>query len=457
VIQPVVDTQARHLVVLRNHGNYGLVKSMLRCESELPTQPSSGRYRFDRSHMGTAAYCRPGIIYKGHVHISAWYEEAEIPRQWKLLVSKNGWTNNALGLEWLKHFDMHTKASWVGAYRLLILDGHESHLNQDFKDYCLEHKILTLYMPPHSLHILQPLDVVCFSPLKHKYSQCVRDLARKRVFHINKEGFLPAFKDAFFNVFTEAICRKAFKASGLVPLNAQIMLDCLEVRLHTPPAPPPQETPWQSKTPSNTHEFGLQSKLVRESFTQLPVTVSPGHFTSHVVYPLTNQSTTLCIYPASGTHYRWNTHKHIHQYILPTHQLTVTAQTGFSQLIKGGELMLHQNALQAAWITELEEQLAVITKRKTRKRKRLQYGGTLEYGETADQVAASTALVADLPKKTCSSGAPEGALPTQRHCSKCGETGHNARTCQKDIDASSESEASTQYIFSDSSDDNNDD
>jgi hypothetical protein len=32
------------------------------------------------------------------------------------------------------------------------------------------------------------------------------------------------------------------------------------------------------------------------------VTVSPGHLTSHVVYPLTNQSTTPCIYPASGTH-----------------------------------------------------------------------------------------------------------------------------------------------------------
>jgi hypothetical protein len=65
-----------------------------------------------------------------------------------------------LGLEWLKHFDKHTKARQVGSYRLLILDGHESHLNQEFKDYCLEHKILTLCMPPHSSHILQPLDVV---------------------------------------------------------------------------------------------------------------------------------------------------------------------------------------------------------------------------------------------------------------------------------------------------------
>jgi hypothetical protein len=133
-------------------------------------------------------------------------------------------------------------------------------------------------------------------------------------------------------VFTEAICRKAFKASGLVPLNAQVVLDRLEVRLHTPPAPPLQETPWQSKTPSNTHEFGSQLKLVRDSFTRSPV----------------------------------------------------TAQASFSQLVKGAEGMLHQNALQAARIHELEEQLAVVTRRKARKRKRLQHGSTLEYSKAVD-------------------------------------------------------------------------
>jgi hypothetical protein len=45
--------------------------------------------------------------------------------------------------------------------------------------------------------------------------------------------------------------------------------------------------------------------------------------------------------------------------------------------------MLHQNALQAARISELEEQLAMITKRKTRKRKHIQHGGTMEYGKAA--------------------------------------------------------------------------
>jgi hypothetical protein len=84
-------------------------------------------------------------------------------------------------------------------------------------------------MPPHLSYILQPLDVVCFSPLKRKYSEHVRDLARKRVFYINKEGFLLAFKDTFFDVFKENNCRKASKASGLVSLNTEVVLDCLEV------------------------------------------------------------------------------------------------------------------------------------------------------------------------------------------------------------------------------------
>ena len=251
-------------------------------------------------------------------------------------------------------------------------------------------------MPPHLSHILQPLNVVCFSPLKRKYSQRVQDLARRRVFHINKEGFLPAFKDVFFNVFTEDNCQKAFKASGLVPINAQVVLDRLKVRLRTPPAPPPQETPWQSKTPSNTHEFGSQSKLVSSSFTRSPV----------------------------------------------------TAQAGFSQLIKGGELMLHQNALQAARIAELEEQLAVITKRKARKRKRLQYGGTLEYGEAAAQVAAEASVAAQQLKKACSSGNQERTQLALRRCRNCRETRHNARTYKKEIEGSSKSNASTMYLGS---------
>jgi hypothetical protein len=47
----------------------------------------------------------------------------------------------------------------------------------------------------------------------------------------------------FFNVFTEKNYCKAFKAAELVPINAQVVLDCLKVQLRTLLAPLLQETP----------------------------------------------------------------------------------------------------------------------------------------------------------------------------------------------------------------------
>ncbi|KAF1922764.1 CENP-B protein, partial [Didymella exigua CBS 183.55] len=174
-------------------------------------------------------------IYKGRVHISAWYKEADIPRNWKLSVSESGWTNNALSLKWLKHFDAHTKASQVGAvYQLLIINSHESHCLVAFQDLCREKKIITLCMPPHSSHLLQPLDVACFSPLKRLYSDEVSALACSRIHYINKETFLLAFKSAFSKAFTGENVRAGFRGARLVPHNLEVVLLKLDVRLRTP-------------------------------------------------------------------------------------------------------------------------------------------------------------------------------------------------------------------------------
>jgi hypothetical protein len=56
-------------------------------------------------------------------------------------------------------------------------------------------------------------------------------------------------------------------------------------------------------------------------------------------------------------------------------------------------MILHQNALQAARITELEEQLAAITQRKTCKQKRIQQDGTMEYSEQSWQQASQAGLI----------------------------------------------------------------
>jgi hypothetical protein len=90
-----------------------------------------------------------------------------------------GWTNNKSSLAWFKQvFNCGTKAKARSSYWLLILDGHGSHLTMDFIEYCDQNKILLAIYPPHSTHMLQPLDIVMFKPLATAYSTRSQPLYR---------------------------------------------------------------------------------------------------------------------------------------------------------------------------------------------------------------------------------------------------------------------------------------
>jgi hypothetical protein len=51
--------------------------------------------------------------------------------------SSNGWSNDAFGLQWLtKVFEPATRPTSPRAKRLLIVDGHSSHINMAFINKC---------------------------------------------------------------------------------------------------------------------------------------------------------------------------------------------------------------------------------------------------------------------------------------------------------------------------------
>lgn len=56
-------------------------------------------------------------------------------------------------------------------------------------------------MPPHSSHLLQPLDVGCFAVLKHVYSCFISDLTHKGYNHIDKFNFLDNYQHTQLEVF----------------------------------------------------------------------------------------------------------------------------------------------------------------------------------------------------------------------------------------------------------------
>ena len=81
----------------------------------------------------------------------------------------------------------------IGRYHLPILNGHGSHATVDFDHFCKSNSIIPLYMASHSSHLLQPLDVSCFAPLKQAYGQQVQKSMQLGINHIDKQSFITLY------------------------------------------------------------------------------------------------------------------------------------------------------------------------------------------------------------------------------------------------------------------------
>ncbi|EUC26893.1 hypothetical protein COCCADRAFT_113101, partial [Bipolaris zeicola 26-R-13] len=81
-------------------------------------------------------------------------------------------------------------------------------------------KTITLCMLPHSFHILQPLDVGCFAPLKREYSKEIRALATGNIGRVDKKkAFNASFAKVFETAFSKTDITSSFRAAGLVSNN----------------------------------------------------------------------------------------------------------------------------------------------------------------------------------------------------------------------------------------------
>jgi hypothetical protein len=129
------------------------------------------------------------LILQGKVHLSSWYTETNLDCTWAIKTSPNGWTDNQTALEWIQHFDKYTYDQRVDVYRMIVLDGHESHFSAQFEEFCKEKNIIALCLPTHSSHITQPLDVGCFSILKRSYSKELKCFVKAHIVKVQGNVF----------------------------------------------------------------------------------------------------------------------------------------------------------------------------------------------------------------------------------------------------------------------------
>jgi len=243
-------------------------------------------------------------------------------------------------------------------------------------------------MPPHSSHLLQPLDVVPYSLLKRHYGDGISLLARSRVYHINKETFLLGFKAAYEKTFTPENVRAGFRGAGLVPYDPEAVLSKLDVQLRTPTPPAPGTVAWEAQTPRNARDIEAQSTLIRNRM--------QNHRGS----------------PASSL------------------------DEQVEQLSKGAQQIAHNIVLMREEVSSLRDAVDTLTKRKTRKRQYVRAEETLTAGEVSDLIAEEEG------GRRKESDKPAKRVRVERRCGCCSEVGHNSRTCKVEIEDVDNNDAS---------------
>jgi len=149
----------------------------------------------------------------------------DLPSETKIATSPAGYSNDELALKWLYHFDYNTKGNKLrGTHRLLLMDGHGSHLTQEFIEYADANKILLLCLPPHSTHALQPLDVTIFGPMKIYHKDAVDVAYRSGATKFNKTEFLASLNSIRKQTMKAASIKSAFRNTGIHPFNPEIVL-----------------------------------------------------------------------------------------------------------------------------------------------------------------------------------------------------------------------------------------
>ena len=204
------------------------------------------------------------LIEKGKVHHIGWYMNLhEDDTEAFFAVSPKGWTDDELALWWLKNiYDPYSKERCPGETRLLILDGHGSHITFNFVDYCKQNNIIVHCLPAHSTHLLQPLYVGLFSPLQHHYSKAVEDYFLTTSISISQDTFYPLFKKARSQAYSLDSIRNAFRTCGIVPLQARSVLEKLQAP--SPPTPRLKAAPESvilEQTPHSKCELRQQTAL----------------------------------------------------------------------------------------------------------------------------------------------------------------------------------------------------
>ena len=135
-----------------------------------------------------------------------------------------GWTDNVTCYEWFtKTFILQATAHHENPDKtiILVLDGYASHKTPEMFRATLENNIEFHFLPPHTTHQLQPLDVGVFGSLQRKWQERCNEIISETNMEVPRSQFVKEYMGIRNKVFTPELIQLAWKKAGAWPLNPQ--------------------------------------------------------------------------------------------------------------------------------------------------------------------------------------------------------------------------------------------
>ena len=164
--------------------------------------------------------CPPMVIHKSQWVQETWRMKALGDMQ--LAATDRGYITKSrfhhYGVSFIKYLKQEGLANHKN---LLIVDGHKSHLyNLPFYEVMRENNVEVLTIPPHTSHVLQPLDSIPFTQFKKHWE---KNLRRYNILHSGHSLNKVDFWDVFTPSWNNAMCCKnimaGFRNTGIYPYN----------------------------------------------------------------------------------------------------------------------------------------------------------------------------------------------------------------------------------------------
>ena len=203
-------------------------------------------------------------------------------------MSTSGWMEAPNFLEWFtKLFFPAVEEMVQTGPVVLFLDGHQSHAALPLIELAKDHGVILYALPPHTTHLLQPLDVGVFAPLKQVWSQVLKKYKMETIgTKVTKEVFPSLVAKMWPQVLLPEHLISGFRAAGLHPLKRntdesklkisvpfQLPTSQLQSLEGTASSPPSQSQSRQSLE-GNASSLPSQSQSQQSLLAENPVTVA---------------------------------------------------------------------------------------------------------------------------------------------------------------------------------------